>query len=68
MNKKIIRIISLILIGLLIIGIIPAFAFASSDVASATVNGVTTGYAPVQAAVDAAANGGTVTLLADVEL
>ena len=68
MRKKTIRIISLILIGLLILGIIPAFAFASSDVASATVNGVTTGYASVQAAVDAAANGGTVTLLADVEL
>ena len=69
MNKKILRIICLILAGVMILGLIPAIAMASTNVASATVNGVTTGYDTVQAAVDAAAAGnGTVTILADVEL
>ncbi|MBQ9762250.1 MAG: starch-binding protein [Oscillospiraceae bacterium] len=69
MNKKTIRIICLILVGLMVLGLIPVIALASANVASATVNGVTTGYDTVQAAVDAAAAGnGTVTILADVEL
>lgn len=69
MNKKIVRIICLVLAGLMILSLIPAIAMASANVASATVGGVTTGYDTVQAAVDAAAAGnGTVTLLADVEL
>ena len=63
------RVLSLVLALVLVLGVLPVTAMASGNVASVTINGTTTEYASVQAAVDAAAvSGGTVKLLADVEL
>lgn len=63
------RIFCLILVFVMVFSLVPVFANAADNAASVTVNGKTTGYATVQAAVDAAAaSGGTVTLLGDVEL
>ena len=68
-THSMLRILSMILVFVMVFSLVPVFANAAGNVASATVNGNTIGYATVQAAVDAAAaSGGTVTLLCDVEL
>ena len=68
-NRTMLRIFCLILVFILVLGLVPVFANAADNVASVTVGGKTTGYATVQAAVDAAAaSNGTVKMLADAKL
>ena len=52
-TRTMLRIFCLILVFVLVLSLVPVFANAADNVASVTAGGETTGYATLQAAVDA---------------